>query len=238
MKSRNSTSVLSFVLAAVLFAATTASMAFADSYTEALSINSVGYALSCAGCSAPFVDLTVTLISSTEASIGFTGLSNADYQYLMGDDSQALGINVAASSFTVTNVSSTDLAGFSPITYHGAQNVETGLDDSGDFNLILYGSGSGFSTASESISFDVNDTGGTWTSASQVLTSAGNNEGYDAAVEVYACTLSGGSCTTSDETAHGVVDASPIPTPEPRSLFLLGGGMLAMALMMRRSLLA
>lgn len=215
-----------FSLGLIALALATTSVAFADTYTEAITISN------CSSCTGPYADLTVTLLSPTVASITITGLSNGGYQYLIGDDSQAAALMVNATSFTVAGITSTQLSGFSAPSspgYHGGQVAKTGYDSSGYFNLIIYSSGQGFSTAAETLSFDVTDTSGTWANSEMVLTSAGNGSGYDVAIPIYACSLASGPCTTTSSETKYFADVKPEPVPEPATLSLLGAGLLGLA---------
>lgn len=223
---------LLLTLAAVGFVSAMAPMAHADTDTQFLSVNNP-YAdkLTCSpACSGPYASLSVNLMTATTATITVTGLSDSNYQYLIGDDSQAMAFDVNASTFTATNFTATQLPGFTSTGYVGVDTGQTGYDTSGNFNLAIYSSPSetNFNSAAEEISFLLTDTSGTWASANDVLTP--NAFHFDAALETYVCPVS--ACTTTSEVTHGVVDVTP--TPEPGSLALLGTGVLGLSGIVRR----
>lgn len=200
-----------------------------DSYTENLSF--VGSGLSCGtpACTGPYATLSVDLETTTTALITLTADSTANYQYLIGDDSQAAVLNVNSTNATVTGISATQLPGFTSISYtpHYYFGSPNGYDSLGYFNVNIDGTGSGFNTAATSISFTLTDVSGTWASAYNVLTNSGNDYNHDVGVPVYVCPA--GSCTaTSQITAdHGTAGAAQVP--ESSSVLLLGAMMIALA---------
>ena len=201
-----------------------APFAAADMYTEDLSI--VGAGLSCSpACTGPYVSMTVDRTSPTIATITFDALSNSTYQYLIGDDGQALALEVNATSASVSGISATQLPGFTSISYSPVYSFTppgTGYDSLGYFNVLLDGTGAGYNTAATSISFTLTDNSGTWASVFDVLTSKGNDYGYAVGVHTYVCPDS--SCATTDETTSGSVGAPPA-VPEAASLPLLATGL-------------
>ncbi len=221
-------------LAAIGFVSALAPTAHADSYTESVTINNpAGGGFACTpACTGPYATMQVNLTSATTATITVTALSDSNYQYLIGDDNENMAFHVNASTFTAGTFQAKQLSGFTSITYTGTDTGITGYDDSGLFNLAIYGSGSGFTTAADQISFVLTDTSGTWGSAADVLTNNGYSKviNFDAAIEAYACPV--GACTSTSEQYHGVVDVQA--TPEPGSLALLGTGVLGLGGLVRR----
>lgn len=206
----------------------------ADSYTENMSF--VGGGLSCSpACTGPYATMEVDLTSATTAVLTFTALTDdGTYQYLIGDDSQAVALNVNATSATVSGITATQLGGFTPIAYSPDYYFSSpqGYDSLGYYNLNIDGTGAGYSTAATEISFTLTDTGGTWGSAYDVLTNNGNGYHHDAAIPVYVCPE--GSCDATNEITHGTVGASQVP--EPASIVLLGTLLVALAGCTRRLL--
>jgi hypothetical protein len=206
----------------------------ADSYTEYISRQGTTFTCTPA-CLAPYATLEVDLTTDTTATITLTGLDNGTYQYLIGDDSQGAALNVNSTNFTVSGITATQEAGFTSITYTPKYYIASpqGYDSLGYYNLNINGTGSGYNTAAMSISFALTDVSGTWADAAAVLTSVGNDYGYDVAVPIYVCPAS--NCTSSStvsEVAHGTAGASPIP--EPASILMFGGILLLVGRSLRR----
>jgi len=212
----------------------------ADStYTENITV--VGSAISgCSpACTGPWETMEVDLTSADTAVITITGLSNGDYQYLLGDDSQALALNVNSNDFQVSGITATQVSGFTSITYtphYYFTAPYSGYDSLGDFNFVLDGTGAGFNTAAESISFTVTDeNGATWASVYNVLANnTGSSHPVDVGVHTYACIESDctSSPTLSEEGNGGSYGASVVP--EPASIALFGTVLCLVALARRR----
>jgi hypothetical protein len=121
------------------------------------------------GFSGPYAQVEVNLTSSTTATITFTSLTSGGNIYLMGDGG-TVGVNVNAASWSVSGLSSSNGGtGFSAsqIANAGAKNE----DGFGSFNQT-FDSFDGFTHSSDTVSFTLTDTSGTWSSASSVLTGA------------------------------------------------------------------
>lgn len=220
--------LLMIVVAGVVLAI--APCVFADTeYTENISLIGQTTQACTPACTGPFATMSVDLTSLTTAVITLTGDSNGTYQYLIGDDSQALALNIDATNASVSGISATYLPGFTANTYTPKYYFASpqGYDSLGYFNLNINGSGAGYDTAATEISFTVTDLSGSWGSAYEVLTSQGNDYGHDVGLPWYACPLS--DCTASptlSEDGHGTAGAAPVP--EPASIALLGGVLLVL----------
>ena len=84
----------------------------------------------------------------------------------------------------------------------------------------------GFTHSSDTISFDVTDTSGTWASASNVLTA--NSDGFDAAAHIFVTSSPANAANGAIATGFAA-ESGAVSTPEPSSLLLLGAGILVLA---------
>ena len=160
-----------------------------------------------AGTSGPFGNVCVDLESPNTALVTFTAAPT--YTFV---DSSIADIQVNATSFTDAFVSDTTTS--SPTA--GSGNV----NGYGVFNLT-WDNGAA-SNHEDTFAFTVTNTGGTWGSASDVLTA--NGSGFDAAAHVLC--LAGSGCDTSGEgggplTFFVAERAATSPVPEPRSYGVL-----------------
>lgn len=124
------------------------------------------------GYSPPYGLVTVDLTDPTHATITFTSDVVSGDIYLFGAVS-AVDVNVNAGSWTIGTITGTNSGtGFSTptLTSGGSGNV----DGRGNFNQTI-DAGNAFPTASDTVTFTLTDTSGTWASASGVLTT--NNDG-------------------------------------------------------------
>jgi hypothetical protein len=118
------------------------------------------------GYPGPYATVDVNLVDATHATITFTSLTNSGNIYLFGDGS-SVGVNVNAASWTLGPVTGSNAGtGFTPATFSnaGSQNV----NGFGIFNQVI-DSDDGFTHSSDSISFSLTDTSGTWANAMAVL---------------------------------------------------------------------
>jgi len=167
-------------IAAVLIAIAGFGLQQASAFTSDL--NAGNSAIS--GFTGPYGTVTITLLTSTTATVTFTSNTVAGNIYLFGA-AQAIDLNVNATTFTVGPVLGTNAGtGFTPgpLTAHiGSQNV----DGLGTFNLSI-DSFDGFTHTSDTVTFTLTDVSGTWASAANVITN--NSSGFDAAAHIFVTT--------------------------------------------------
>ena len=150
------------VTACAGFMAFTVQPAKADTITYSLTTGNPAIS----GYPGPYASVLVDRTSTTTATITFTSLTNSGRIYLFGDGS-SVGVNVNAASWTLGPVTGSNAGtGFGPGPWSnaGSQNV----NGFGIFNQVI-DSDDGFTSSSDSISFSLTDTSGTWASAMAVL---------------------------------------------------------------------
>ena len=144
----------------------------------------------------------------------------------MGDGS-SVAVNVNAASWTVAAITGSNSGtGFSPGPYSngGSHNV----DGFGIFRQTI-NSFDGFTHASDTLSFNVNATSGTWTNAADVLTP--NSDGLLAAAHIFVTQF---PANASNGTLATGFAANTVPEPGTVSLVALGVLGLVGALRKRR----
>jgi hypothetical protein len=174
------------------------------------------------GYPGPYAHVDVSLTDSTHASITFTSLTNGGNIYLLGDGG-SVAVNVNATSWTLGTISGSNAGtGFTPGPYSdgGAAN-ENGF---GSFNQTI-NSFDGFTHSSDSITFALTDTSGTWGSANDVLT--GNADGYLAGAHIFVTSSPANATNGALTTGYAVNSAVPIPP----SALLMGSGLLGLGLL-------
>jgi hypothetical protein len=123
---------------------------------------------SIAGFPAPYGSVTVNLdVTQTIATITFTAANTAAFQYLFGDGGTA-AVNVNG-AFTLGAITGTHLPGFGFHPGEGYSNGGAGqVDGFGNFNLTI-NSDDGYTRSSDSVTFTLTKTSGTWSSDANVL---------------------------------------------------------------------
>jgi hypothetical protein len=169
----------------------------------------------------PYATVTVHLVDSTHADFTVQALNQGSNNFLVGDGS-TVALNVNASTFSlVGSITGTQPgigipnAGNGPYTANfGSQNVS----EFGHFNFTI-DSFDGASHASSTVSFELQNTSGTWASDSTVLTP--NDKLFSAADHIFVFnsdyTLNPATGFAGD--SGGI---NPIPEPSTAALSLVG----------------
>ena len=189
-------------IAAVLIAIAGLGLQQANAFTSDL--NAGNSAIS--GFTGPYGTVTITLLTSTTATVTFTSNTVAGNIYLFGG-AQAVDLNVNATTFTVGAVTGTNAGtGFTPgpLTAGGSQNV----DGLGTFNLSI-DSFDGFTHSADTVSFTLTDTSGTWASAANVITN--NSSGFDAAAHIFVTTSPANASNSALATGFAAESAGGVP---------------------------
>jgi hypothetical protein len=199
------------VIACIGFMAFTLQPAKADSIT--FNLTNGNSAIS--GFPGPYASVLVNRTSTTTATVTFTSLINSGNIYLFGDGG-SVAVNVNATSFTLGPIAgSNGGTGFAPGPYSdGGSGNEDGF---GSFNQTINSFG-GFTHSSDTLSFTLSDTTGTWTSAANVLTA--NNNGFLAAAHIFVTEFPADAANGA--LATGFAANGTIPEPGIVSLVALG----------------
>jgi hypothetical protein len=164
------------------------------------------------GFPGPYAQVDVHLVDSTHATITFTSLTNGGNIYLMGAVG-SVAVNVNASSFTLGTITGSNAGtGFTPGAFSngGAGNV----DGFGSFNQTI-NSFDGFTHTSDTISFTLTNTSGTWADANSVLIK--NADGQLAAAHIFVT-------SSPANAANGALATGFAAVPAP----LIGHGLLVL----------
>jgi hypothetical protein len=218
MKMKNVTK-WAVAIACIGFMAFTAPPTRADSIT--FNLTDGNSAIS--GYPGPYGSVLVNRTSTTTATITFTSLMNSGNIYLFGDGS-TVDVNVNAASWTLGTVTGSNSGtGFSPGPFSdgGSQNV----DGHGIFNQTIDSFG-GYTHSSDTVSFTLSDTAGTWTSAANVLTA--NSHGFLAAAHIFVTEF------PADASNGALATGFAAGVPEPGTLGLVALGALGLLAAMRR----
>jgi len=203
-------------------------MAFTVQSTKAdiFSFNLTNGNSAISGYPGPYASVLVNRLTTTTATITFASLINSGNIYLFGDGS-TVAVNVNAASWTLGTIIGTNAGvGFSPGPFSdaGSQNV----DGFGIFNQTI-DSFAGFTHSSDTVTFTLTDTSGTWSSAANVLTP--NSHGALAAAHIFVTEFP--AVASNGALATGF--AANVPEPGTVGLVALGALGLAVALRKRRS---
>jgi hypothetical protein len=202
----------------------------ADVITQSLSVGNSAIS----PYAGPYQTLTVDLTSPNIAQITFTSDVVDGNIFLMGDDGQgAVALNVNSTSFAVSNISGSNSGtGFTPGPYSlNSPPGTSSMDGFGDFNLAI-NSFDGFTHSASTITFDITDDSGTWSSASDVL--ANNANGGDAATHTFVTTYPANAGNMA--VATGFAGNGPdLPVPEPGTLALFGAAILGLGMIHQKT---
>jgi hypothetical protein len=193
-------------------------------------------ALTSAGFTGPYATVDVHLVSSTVATVTFTGLtqtiSGTTYQYLFGD-SGSVAVNVNASTWTITSISGTNSGtGFTPGAFsNGGSGNEDGFgvmnQQVTDFD--------GYTHSANVVTFTLTNTSGTWATSGSVLIA--NANGSIVAAHIFVATSPANASNSALVTGFAA-NGGAVNTPDGGTTVMLLGAALGALGMARRFLMS
>jgi VPDSG-CTERM motif len=222
LQQQNNMNKLKYI-AAVLIAIAGFGLQQAKAFESDLSVGNSGIS----GFAGPYAHVSITLTSSTTATVTFTSLTNNGNIYLMGDGG-SVALNVNAASFSVGPIVGTNAGtGFTPgpLTFAGG-GTEDGF---GGFNLTI-NSFDGFTHSSDTITFTLTNLSGTWASQADVVTV--NGFGFDAAAHIFVTTAPANASNSALATGFAAEPGVGVPDGGT-TVMLLGAGLGALGMVRR-----
>jgi hypothetical protein len=207
----------SFKLLAVAFAALGLSAYALPSITYTLGTGNTDLS----GYPAPYGTITVTLNSTTTASVVFTGATTGGFTYKFGSNS-AVDVNVNAASFATSNLVGPDLS------FDGARTV----DGFGAFSAT-FDNFDGSPHALSTMSFTLTNGSGTWATPGSVLTN--NDSGFLAAAHIFVYNSDHVNVATGYAAADSTPQSGPGVPDESATVTLLGLGLIGLELLRRKA---
>jgi len=185
------------------------------------------------GFTGPYAHVVVNRTNATHATITFTSLTNSGHIYLMGGQG-TVGVNVNATSWTLGTITGSNAGtGFTqsvPAGKHQFSNAGAGNEDGfGSFNQTI-DSFDGFGHSSDTVSFTLTNTSGTWSSASQVLTA--NASGFLAGAHIFVTTTPANAHNTALATGFATNGVPGVPDGGA-TVMLLGAALGALGMARR-----
>ena len=214
------------VIACAGFMAFTVQPAKADSITFDLTTGNSAIS----GYPGPYASVLVNRTSTTTATITFTSLTNSGNIYLLGG-AGSVAVNVNAASFTLGPITGSNAGtGFTPGDWSdGGSGNEDGF---GSFNQTI-DSFDGYTHSSNSISFSLTDTSGTWANAMAVLLA--NDRGSLAAAHIFVTAYPANAANGALATGFAG-NGTTTDVPDSGSTVLLLGAALSAIGLVRRKL--
>ncbi len=181
------------------------------------------------GYPGPYAGVEINLADDdTHATITFTSLVDSGNIYLLGDGG-SVAVNVNATNWTLGTITGANAGtGFTPGPWsdRGAGNE----DGFGLFNQTIK-SFDGFTHSSDTISFILTNTSGTWASAADVL--APNSLGYLAAAHIFVTSDPANTSNGALATGYAANGGSTVPDGG-MTVTLLGLALAVMGVVARR----